>query len=147
MTCRNLQCIVAAAALLSASGCVGVEADFSQADSDEIAIAEVEPTRIALRAGTASAGADEIDGYCESGVGVYLSATADRAELTLYVVAPAESATFEHPALRLTTQEGDGQKTDISEFETVTLVAGESRVFAKHAEGTLMNVVAEVAAE
>jgi hypothetical protein len=136
-----------AAALLSASGCLGAEADFPQAGSDEIATADVEPSRIALRAGIASAGADKIDGFCDSGVGVYLSATADRAELTLYVVAPAESATFGHPALRVTTQEGDAQKTDISEFESVTLVAGESRVFAKHVEGTLLNVVAELAAE
>jgi hypothetical protein len=39
----------------------------------------------------------------------------------------------------------DGRPTtDISEFEDVTLHAGESRVFTAQTEGTLMDVVAEI---
>jgi len=147
MACRKLRCIVAAAALLSVGGCMSAEADLAAADSDEIAAEDVMPTRIALSTGAASTSAGEIDGYCDRGIGVYLSATADRAELMVYVVTPAEYATFVRPALRLTTQDGADQKTDVSEFETVTLVAGESRVFTKQAEGTLMKAIAEVAAE
>jgi hypothetical protein len=141
------QFICAAAVLCGGSGCMGTaEADFAQSDSEENSPAGVEPTRIALRTG-ASVTPDDIDGFCNDGVGVYLSATTDRAELTVYVVAPAESAVFDRPALRLTTQQGDHQATDVMEFETIELQAGESRVFSKQAAGTLMDVVAEIGAE
>ncbi|MEY4580704.1 MAG: hypothetical protein RL701_5407, partial [Pseudomonadota bacterium] len=40
--------------------------------------------------------------------------------------------------------DGDSQTTVVREFETVTLEAGESRTFSEYAEGTLLNVVAEL---
>lgn len=147
MTCHNLQSIIAAALLLGASGCMSVQAESAQLDDEEATVADAEPTRIALRKGAAAAGADEIDGYSDNGVGVYLSAANDTAELTLYVVAPAESATFEQPALHLTVQQGETQTTQDSEFETITLLAGESHVFSRRVDGALMGVVAEVAAQ
>lgn len=104
---------------------------------------EADQTRIALRAG-ASVGPDEIDGYCEDGIGVYLSADDTQAMLTVYVVTPAESAVFVHPTLHLTTQQADMQWTQDKQFETVVLKAGESRTFAQEADGPLMNVEAEV---
>jgi hypothetical protein len=82
-------------------------------------------------------------GFSANGVGVYLSAVNDVAELTLYVVAPAQSATFGRPALYLTTREGDHTKTDVAEFEDVTLEAGESRVFSEEASGRLTEVFAD----
>jgi hypothetical protein len=103
----------------------------------------VVPARVALRSGTSTA-ADEIDGYCENGVGVYLSAAGDSAELTLYLVPPATRATFEHPALRLSVAQPEGAITDRHEFESVTLQVGESRVLSRQAQGKLMAAAAEL---
>jgi len=144
MKCHNLQLMMVAAVLCSVSACTGTEAELAGAEIAEDV--EVEPTRIALRK-SASAAADEIDGYCENGVGVYLSAAEDTAELTLYVVTPAESATFERPALHFTVQQGDREMTEDTEFETVTLNAGESRTFFAQAQGKLMDVAAAVTAD
>jgi len=90
---------------------------------------------------------DSVGGFSMEGVGVYLSAARDTAEMTLYVVAPAETVTFSRPALYLTTREGDHSKTDMAEFEDVTLDAGESRTLRKEADGTLMEVFADFAGD
>lgn len=141
MSAHPRQFMLAAALLLGVSGCAGTEQDLSGSALDEAQ--SVEPTRIALRSGT-SASADEIDGYCENGVGVYLSAAGDAAELTLYLVPPATQVTFEHPALRLSVAQSDGATTDRYEFDSVTLQAGESRVLTKQADGKLMAAAAEL---
>jgi len=146
MTCRNIQLMTALAALLCTSGCMHAEAPLASAATEDTAPPDVDRAHIALHRGTASADADEIDGYCERGLGVYLSATAEQAELTVYVVAPAQVATFEHPVLRVTSQRDGVQETEVGEFESVTLEAGESWVFSKRAKGSLVNVVAEVRA-
>jgi hypothetical protein len=120
-------------------------ADFSQSEIEQGDVEGVQPARIALRSG-ASVEPGEFDGYCENGIGVYLSADDTRALLTVYVVSPAESAVFVRPTLRLTTQDGDAQATDVSEFETIELGAGESRLFAEYTDGRLMDVAAELSA-
>ena len=144
MTCRTLQFVLSAAALLIASGCMNTDASAPEFDSE--VRAQVEPTRIALRAGTA-VDADEIDGFCEDGAGVYLSTSGNTAELLVYVVTPAESVTFERPTLHVTSQQGEEELTEESEFESVTLRAGESFVFSEEVEGTLLDVVAEISAQ
>jgi hypothetical protein len=141
------QIVCATIVLSAAGGCMGTaEAELAGSDSEASAPATVEPTRIALRAG-ASVTPDDVDGFCNDGVGVYLSATAQSAELIVYVVAPADSAVFIRPALHLTTQQGDRQATDVVEFETTELQAGESQVFTKQTDGALLDVVAELGAE
>jgi hypothetical protein len=140
--------IVCATMLLCvAGGCMSTaEAELASGDSEDFAPATVEPTRIALRAG-ASVTPDDVEGFCNDGVGVYLSATTNTAELIVYVVPPAESAVFVRPALHLTTQQGDGQATDVMQFETTELQVGESQVFSKQSDGALLDVVAELGAE
>jgi len=149
MSRQSLLFMLSAATLSIASGCMSAEADIADTQL-EVAEAEddIASTRIALRAG-AAAGAGEIDGFCENGAGVYLSAREDSAELTVYVVTPAETVTFDRPALRVTTQRDDGQKTELNEFESVTLRAGESWSFAVEVgeDGTLVDVVAELATQ
>jgi hypothetical protein len=142
MTRRDLPCVLGTAMMIAVSGCMSTgEGRELAGDSDTVR--DVESTRIALRTG-ASAGPDELDGFCEDGAGVFLSAYGETADLTIYVVAPAETVTFERPALRLTTMLDGRPTTDISEFEDVTLHAGESRVFTAQTVGTLMDVVAEI---
>jgi hypothetical protein len=126
------------------SGCVGAEADFASLETDTAENVASEPAQSALHAAAVSARVDETHGFCENGLGMYLSATANSAALTVYVVTPAEVVTFEHPILRVTLSDGDSQTTVVREFETVTLEAGESRTFSEYAEGTLLNVVAEL---
>lgn len=132
---------VCAAMLIAASGCMATGDDLAQ--NDNMDATNVAPARIALRTGAAVA-PDDIDGFCEDGVGVYLSANGEQAELTVYVVAPATSVTFARPTLRLTTMLDGSPTTDVSEFEDVTLNAGESRVFTAQTQGTLMDVAAEI---
>lgn len=133
--------LLASGALL-VSGCMtGAEAETAYSDQETVP----GQTRIALRSG-ASVGPDEIDGYCENGIGVYLSADDTQALLTVYVVTPAESAVFVRPTLHLTTQEGDVQWIQDRQFETVELEAGQSHTFALEADGALMNVDAELSA-
>jgi hypothetical protein len=131
------------AALISVAGCAGNSDGFPEDTSDTEQIAAGEPTHTALRNGV-FATPQTVGGHSVDGVGVYLSAVDNTAELTLYVVAPAESATFGRPALYLTTQEGE---TEVAEFEHVTIEAGESRVFREEADGTLMEVFADFAGE
>jgi hypothetical protein len=50
---------------------------------------------------------------------------------------------FVKPKLRLTTQDGE---TQVTEFEDVTLEAGESHVFGEYADAALTDVVPEVSA-
>jgi hypothetical protein len=141
---------LAAAALVCAAGCAGnIERAAGDAEdpgdtsgTDEIAADE--PAQTALHNGV-FATPESIGGFSTDGVGVFLSAVNDTAELTLYVVAPAQSATFERPALYLSTQEGDHLKTEVAEFEDVTIEAGESRVFREEAGGKLMEVFADFA--
>ena len=129
-------------AAIFAAGCAGnaegaVPEDIS--DTDQVAVA-------ALRM-DAFATPETVGGFCTEGAGVFLSAVDNTAELTLYVVAPATIATFGHPALYLTTQEGEHRATETVEFEDVTLEAGESRVLRKQTAGTLMEVYADFAGE
>jgi hypothetical protein len=140
MIARSLRCMLVLTVLVAASGCMATDEDFVQPEQAE---ADVEPTRIALKTG-ASAGPDDIDGFCEEGAGVYLSADGDGAQLMLYVVAPAEAVTFERPELRLITGQADGEVTEVREFASVTLIAGESKVLSAQAEAPLMDVVAEI---
>ena len=121
------------------------EADFSQSDLEAQEVEAVEGTRIALRSG-ANVEPGEFDGYCENGIGVFLSADDKQALLTVYVVTPAESAVFVRPKLRLTTQDGDAQSTVESEFETIELGAGESKLFTESIDGQLMDVEAVLSA-
>jgi PBP1b-binding outer membrane lipoprotein LpoB len=142
---QTLQLIAPGALLLS--GCMSAaEAAAVHDGVDEPQVEAVTQAPIALRAG-ASVGADEIDGYSENGIGVYLSADDVQAMLTVYVVTPAEQAVFMHPTLHLTTQKGDIQWTQDRVFDSVMLRAGESRTFAQEADGALMNVEAEVSAQ
>ena len=137
--------LVAALLLAAASGCVAGNAELTQDSSGPGQVAAVdEPARLALSNG-AYATPSTFGGFCADGVGVYLSAVNDSAELTLYVVWPAKSATFERPALYLTTQEGDHARTEVEEFEDVTLQAGESRSLHKQADGKLMEAFADFA--
>lgn len=128
-----------ASVALFLGGCMSAaEAEMSEPESQAVG-----QTRIALRAG-AWVGPDEVDGYCENGLGVYLSADEHQAMLTVYVVTPAERGVFVSPTLHLTTQQGDIQWTQDQQFETVALEAGQSRTFTLDADGALMNVEAEV---
>jgi len=136
--------LISAAALLF-GGCMTAEADFSQSDLEAQEVEAVEGTRIALRSG-ANVEPGEFDGYCENGIGVFLSADDKQALLTVYVVTPAESAVFVRPKLRLTTQDGDAQSTVESEFETIELGAGESKLFTESIDGQLMDVEAVLSA-
>jgi len=139
--------LIAAAALSCSMGCAAASGSVedTQADATEAdPVAAAEPSRSALRDG-AYATPQTFGGFCEEGLGVYLSAAGDTAELTLYVVWPAKSATFHRPALYLTTQEGDHSKTEVAEFDDVTLQAGESRYFRRQADGKLMEVFADFA--
>jgi hypothetical protein len=153
-SCRQWQALsrfwlwLATAALVSAAGCAGsrqgVEGDSPDlADTSGAAQAAAdEPIQSALHNGV-FATPQNFGGFSANGVGVFLSAVNDVAELTLYVVAPAQSAAFGRPALYLTTQQGDHVKTDVAEFEDVTLEAGESRVFSEEAGGRLTEVFAD----
>jgi hypothetical protein len=140
-----------AAALSFVGGCLptGEERALAEdtTETSESGIAAADPMMEALRNG-AYATPDEVGGFCVEGVGVFLSAVGDTAELTLYVVAPAERMTFDRPALYLTTRDGDHETTEIAEFDGVTLEAGESRVFRSAvADGTLVGVFADFADE
>jgi hypothetical protein len=143
MARRNVHFMAVAALLLG--GCMTAEADFSQSDLEAQEVEGVEGKRIALRSG-AAVEPGEFDGYCENGIGVYLSADDTHALLTVYVVTPAESAVFVRPTLRLTTQNGDAQTTEVSEFETIELGAGESKLLSEYTDGQLTEVVAELSA-
>jgi hypothetical protein len=148
---RFLQ-LLAAGALVSAVGCAGSGESVASesvepgdtSGTDEVAAEE--PLQAALRNGVLAT-PETVGGFSTEGVGVYLSAVDNKAELTLYVVAPAQSATFVRPALYLTTQEGDHSKTEVAEFEDVTIEAGESRVFREEAGGPLMEVFADFAGD
>jgi hypothetical protein len=141
-----------AAALVSLTGCMptgeapDVTPEFADETSETSERTPVDATREALRSG-AYATPEEVGGFCVDGVGVLLTAVDDAAELTLYVVAPAKSATFNAPALHLTTLEGDHSKTEIAEFEDVTLEAGQSHVFRREAGGPLMDAFAAFGGE
>ena len=143
---RTVVGLLGTALVISAAGCAvsgdGVEQDTSDTDQG----APDESMHAALRNGV-FATPEAIGGFSVDGVGVFLSAVDNTAELTLYVVAPAQSVTFARPALYLTTQEGDHHKTEVAEFEDVTIEAGESRVFREDVEGTLMEVFANFAGE
>lgn len=143
---RTIGRLLTTAALITAAGCTGTSDGFAEDTSDADQVAADEPTHTALRNGV-FATPETIGGFSAEGVGVYLSAVDDTAELTLYVVPPAEIATFGRPALYLTTQEGDHWKTEVAEFDDVTVEAGESRVFRAQADGTLMEVFADFAGE
>jgi hypothetical protein len=133
---------LAAAALIAATGCVTTGEQMPEDTTETTETAAVDPMRAALRDG-AHATPEAVGGFCVDGVGVFLSAVDDTAELTLYVVAPAQHATFERPAMYLTSREGDHEMTEFAEFEPVTLKAGESRVFRRAAQGPLMDVFAD----
>lgn len=141
-----------AAALVSLTGCLPsgeapeVTEELADGASEPSVTAPVdsEAMREALRRGT-SATPEEVGGFCVDGVGVLLTAVDDAAELTVYVVAPAMRATFTGPALHWTTREGDHSKTEVAEFEDVTLEAGESHVFRREADGPLMDAFANFA--
>lgn len=150
---------LAAAALIGANaiGCAGTGENVAEestvpqgtatsAESARTDVSAVEPVQAALRNGV-MATPETVGGLSMDGVGIYLSAARDTAEMTIYVVAPAESVTFSRPALYLTTQEGDHSKTDVAEFDDVTLEMGESRTFRKEADGPLMEVFANFAGE
>lgn len=145
---RGSWCLLSAV-LVCAAGCVGEDpADDVAAPTYAPEAHEVspeEPGVAVLRSGSASATPETVGGFCRDGAGVYLSATQDAAELLLYVVTPAQRATFSRPALYLTTREGDHSKTEVAEFEDVTLEAGESLVLQKEATGVLMEVLADFA--
>jgi hypothetical protein len=147
---RKFSHLFATAALVCAAGCAGsserVIGDPAEpgdtSGTDEVAADE--PFQTALHNGVVAT-PQTVGGFSTGGVGVYLSAVDDMAELTLYVAAPAQIATFGRPALYLSTQEGDHQKTEVAEFDEVTIEAGESRVFRKEAGGKLMEVFADFA--
>jgi hypothetical protein len=138
--------LLTAAALVAAAGCAGSSAGLAADTSDTHQVAADESTHTALRNGV-FATPQAVGGSAVDGVGVFLSAVDNTAELTLYVVAPAESVTFSRPSLYLTTQEADHSKTEVAEFEDVTLDAGDSRVFRAEADGMLMEVFADFAGE
>jgi hypothetical protein len=138
---RSISWLLTMAGIIAAAGCTGGSAE-DTSDTDPV-VAE-EPAHPALRNGV-FATPQAVGGSSADGVGVFLSAVGDTAELTLYVVAPARSATFVRPALYLTTQEAEHSKTEVAEFEDVTMQAGESRVLREQADGTLLEVFADFA--
>src|SRR5262245_1177773 len=87
----------------------------AQVDDDEAEVLDEAPAPEAPHA-TAYATPDEVGGFALQGVGVYLNVVDDRAELMLYVVAPATIATFSRPTLYMTTQEGDHTATETAEL-------------------------------
>jgi hypothetical protein len=136
-----------AAALSFLTGCLPTveEQALAEETTESNDVAAADPMMEALRNG-AYATPEEVGGFCVEGVGVFLSAVGGTAELTLYVVAPAERMTFDRPALYLTTRDGDHENTEVAEFDAVTLQAGESRVFRRAAtDGTLVGVFADFA--
>lgn len=152
-SCRQrllLHTLFVTAAIVCAVGCAGSAESVAgdPADREETSrtdeVASDEPIQTALHKGV-FATPETGGGFSMDGVGVYLSAVNNAAELTVYVVAPAQRATFARPALYLTTQEGDHATTEVAELEDVTLEAGESHVFREEAEGNLMEVFADFA--
>lgn len=143
---------LACAALLCTAACSGSGSHAADQLADPVETSDTPevsaelPLEAALRDG-AFATPESVGGFSTDGVGVFLTAVDNTAELTLYVVAPAKQATFYGPAMYLTTQVGDHAQTDIVEFEDVTLEAGESHVFRQEAGGTLMEVYADFAGE
>jgi hypothetical protein len=139
---RAISQALATAALVCAAGCAGSIERVAGEPASEVA--PEDQTQAALHKGVLAT-PDTVGGFSTDGVGVYLSAVDDTAELTLYVVAPAQRATFSRPALYLTTQDGEHSKTEVAEFDDVTIEAGESRVFSREAGGKLMEVFADFA--
>lgn len=147
MNCHHLRSMSVVAMLLGTSGCMGTESDSAlpgqNAGSTMDEPAEIAPTHIALQT-AASAEPGDNDGYCENGAGVLLSALGDAATLTVYVVPPAEIVTFERSMLHVTSQQADGEVTEVTELDAVTLETGESWSFSAQAPGTLMSAAVEV---
>lgn len=141
---------LAAAALVCTVGCAGTSESVTEEPvtpegaANTTDVTAEAPVQAALRNGVLAT-PETVGGFSMDGVGVFLSAANDTAEMTLYVVAPAEAVTFARPALYLTTQEGDHETTDVAEFETVTLQMGESRTFRQDANGPLTEVFADFA--
>lgn len=136
-----------AAVLAAATGCATsgeTPEELAEETADTSERAAEDPTLAALRGG-AHATPETVGGFCVEGVGVFLTAVDDAAELTLYVVAPADRATFDRPAMYLTVRDGEHSTTEVAEFDRVTLEAGESRVFRREAQGALMDVFADFA--
>ena len=135
----------------AAVGCMGVDETTSLTGQSVEAQAQVEDGEQVLEdvrvpdvtRDTAYATPDEVGGFAVQGAGVYLNVVDDRAELMLYVVAPATSATFVQPTLYLTTQEGDHTATETVVIEDVTLESGDSRVYTRHGQGPLLEAVAD----
>jgi hypothetical protein len=127
---------LATASLVCGAGCAGSieRAAGDTSETDEVAADQ--QTQAALHKG-AFATPETLGGFSADGVGVLLSAVNNTAELTLYVAAPAQSATFERPALYTV--------TEVAEFDDVTIDAGQSRVFSKEAGGKLMEAFADFA--
>lgn len=139
---RWLVLLLAAALSVAGPGCVDANGEGLEAPSPDAPASADEPIVTALRRG-AFATPQAVGGFCSHGMGVYLSAVNNTAELTLYVVAPRSSATFGRPALYVTTRAGDYTQTETVEFDDVTLSAGDSHVLRKEAQGTLVEVFAD----
>jgi hypothetical protein len=125
-------------------GCVGTEAEF--ADRESNLIADDEPAQPAAALASALATPAEFGGYFANGVGAFLSAQNNSADLTLYVVTPASRTTFKHPSLQLM-MPGDepDELAEAQDFEDVTLEQGESRSFHAEPSGELQQVIANFA--
>lgn len=128
-------------ASLALTGCVGAADNRAETEPDAIELVEVEEGEVPVLA-TALATPDEFGSYFSNGVGAFLSAKNDVAELTLYVLPPAERATFKKPSLLLVMPDDLEHATEANDFEDVTLETGQSHAFHTVAPGTLTQVVA-----
>jgi hypothetical protein len=91
---------------------------------------------------TALATPDEFGDFFANGVGAFLSAKNNVAELTLYVLPPAKTATFKHPTLVLVMPRDPEPTNEANDFEDVTLETGQSHAFHVEAPGPLTQVIA-----
>lgn len=126
---------------LALTGCVGTPDTQVAPPPDETEPTELEQSPATTQA-TALATPDEFGDYFADGVGAFLSAKNDVAELTLYLLPPAKTATIKHPSLLLVMPEDLDRATETNDFEDVTLETGQSHAFHVQAPGTLTQVIA-----
>lgn len=138
---------------LALSGCLGAADNLAVTEPDESELVEAEESPLPEESpapeqsagpmlAAAVATPEEFGGYFYKGVGAFLSAKNNVAELTVYVLPPASSATFKHPKLLLVMPHDQALEAEADDFDEVTLKTGQSRSFHTEAPGTLTQVVA-----
>ena len=110
-------------------------------DPGETEVAALEQS-LGPKLATALATPDEYGSYFSNGVGAFLSAKNNVAEVTFYVLPPAELAMIKHPKLLLVMPSEQEPATEQNDFEDVTLKTGQSHAYHIEAPGTLTQVIA-----